>query len=177
MNFESFLIICGKYRSNCIQYSVVCIWNYRYPSIICWKDYSPFNWMSLLLKINSPLGYGSTFVLSILFYWSVCLFLCLYDPIYPTPVLLPGKSHGWRGLEGCSPWGRWGWYMTELLPFHFSLSCIGEGNGNPLQCSCLQNPRDGEPGGLPTMGFHGVGHNWSDLAVAVADPILITIAI
>ena len=34
--------------------------------------------------------------------------------------------------------------MTERLHFHFSLSCIGEGNGNPLQCSCLENPRDGE---------------------------------
>ena len=33
--------------------------------------------------------------------------------------------------------------MTERLPFHFSCSCIGEGNGNPLQCSCLENPRDG----------------------------------
>ena len=33
--------------------------------------------------------------------------------------------------------------MTEWLHFHFSLSCIGEGNGNPLQCSCLENPRDG----------------------------------
>ena len=33
--------------------------------------------------------------------------------------------------------------MTERLPFHFSLACIGEGNGNPLQCSCLENPRDG----------------------------------
>ena len=34
--------------------------------------------------------------------------------------------------------------MTEQLHFHFSLSCIGEGNGNPLQCSCLENPRDRE---------------------------------
>ena len=41
---------------------------------------------------------------------------------------------------------------TEQLPVHFSLSCIGEGNGNPLQCSCLENPRDGKPGGLPSMG-------------------------
>ena len=41
---------------------------------------------------------------------------------------------------------------TERLHFHFSLSCIGEGNGNPLQCSCLENPRDREPGGLPSMG-------------------------
>ena len=62
---------------------------------------------------------------------------------HPTPVLLPGKSHGWRSLVGCSPWGRWGSDTTEWLPFHFSLSCIGEGNGNPLQCSFLENPRDG----------------------------------
>ena len=46
---------------------------------------------------------------------------------------------------------------TERLHSHFSLSCIGEGNGNPLQCSCLENPRDGEPGGLPSMGLHRVG--------------------
>ena len=44
---------------------------------------------------------------------------------------------------GCSPWGREELDMTERLHFHFSLSCIGEGNGNPLQCSCLENPRDG----------------------------------
>ena len=62
---------------------------------------------------------------------------------HPTPVLLPGKPHGWMSLEGCSPWGRWGSDTTERLHFHFSLSCIGEGNGNPLQCSCLENPRDG----------------------------------
>ena len=62
---------------------------------------------------------------------------------HPTPVLLPGKSYGWRSLEGCSPWGRWGSDMTERLRFHFSLSCIREGNGSPLQCSRLENPRDG----------------------------------
>ena len=61
---------------------------------------------------------------------------------HPTPVLLLGKSHGWRSLVGCSPWGRWGSDTTERLHFHFSLPCIGEGNGNPLQCSCLENPRD-----------------------------------
>ena len=132
----------------------------------------------------------------------------------PTPVFLPGKSHGQGSLVGCSPWGRWGSGTTERLHFHFSLSCIGEGNGNPLQCSCLENPRDGgawwaavygvtegraqlsdftftfhfhalekemathssvlawripgtaEPGGLPSMGSHRVGHDWSDLAAA-----------
>ena len=61
----------------------------------------------------------------------------------PIPGLLPGKSHGQRSLVGCSPWGLEESDMTERLHFHFSLSCIGEGNGNPLQCSCLENPRDG----------------------------------
>ena len=64
---------------------------------------------------------------------------------HPTPVLLPGKSHGPRSLVGCSPQGRKELDTTERLHSHFSLSCIGEGNGNPLQCSCssLENPRDG----------------------------------
>ena len=62
---------------------------------------------------------------------------------HPTPVLLSGKSHGWRSLVGCSPWGHEESDTTERLHFHFSLSCTGEGNGNPLQCSCLENPRDG----------------------------------
>ena len=61
---------------------------------------------------------------------------------YPTPVLLPGESHRRRSLVGCSPWGHEESDTTEWLHFHFSLSCIGEGNGNPLQCSCLENPRD-----------------------------------
>ena len=60
----------------------------------------------------------------------------------PPSVLLPGKSHGRRSLGGCSPWGRYESDTTERLHFPFSLSCIGEGNGNPLQCSCLENPRD-----------------------------------
>ena len=62
---------------------------------------------------------------------------------HPTPVLLPGKSHGWRSLVGCNPWGREELDTTEQLHFRLSLSCIGEGNGTPLQYSCLENPRDG----------------------------------
>ena len=77
----------------------------------------------------------------------------------PTPVLLPGKSHGRRSLVGCSPWGREESESTTRHNFHFSLSCTGEGNDNPLQCSCLENPRDGEPGGLPSMESHRVGYD------------------
>ena len=60
----------------------------------------------------------------------------------PTSVFLPGESQGRGSLVGCSPWGREESDMTERLHFHFSLSCIEEGNSNPLQCSCLENPRD-----------------------------------
>ena len=62
---------------------------------------------------------------------------------HPTPVLLPGKSHGRRSLVRCNPWGCEESDMSEQFHFHFSLWCIGEGNGNPLQCSCLENPKDG----------------------------------
>ena len=75
-----------------------------------------------------------------------------------TPVLLPGKSHGQRSLVGCSPWGREESGATVQLHFHFSLSCIGEGNGNPLQCSCLENPRYG---GAWWAGVYG-GRTQSD---------------
>ena len=71
---------------------------------------------------------------------------------HPTPVLLPGESHGRRSLVGCSPWGCQELDTTEQLHFHFSLSCIGEGNGNPLQCSCLENPRDGGAWWAPVYG-------------------------
>ena len=157
---------------------------------------------------------------------------------HSTPVLLPGKSHGWRSLVGCSSWGCQESDVTEQLHFDFLLSCIGDGNGNWLQCSCLKNPRDrgawwaaiygvaqsqtrlkwlssssseilicwcisifeifnqinfhryrhrsekemathssvlawkipgtGEPDGLPSMGSHRVGHDWSNLAASAA---------
>ena len=75
---------------------------------------------------------------------SAIFFKLLYTTsMAPTPVLLPGKSHGRRSLVSYSPWGLEESDMTEQLHFHFSLSCIGEGNGNPLQYSCLENPRDG----------------------------------
>ena len=79
---------------------------------------------------------------------------------HPTPVLLPGKSHGWRSLVGCSPWGREESDTTERLHFHFSLSCIGEGNGNPLQCSCLENPWDG---GAWLAAIYGVAESRTQL--------------
>ena len=70
------------------------------------------------------------------------------------------ESHGWRSLVGCSPWGLWESDTTEWLHFHFSLSCIGKGNGNPLQCSCLESPRDG---GAWWAAVYGVAQSWTRL--------------
>ena len=78
----------------------------------------------------------------------------------PTAGLLPGKSHWQRSLVGCSPWGCEESDTTEWLHFHFSLSCIGEGNGNPLQCSCLENPRDREAW---WAAIYGVAQSWTRL--------------
>ena len=80
--------------------------------------------------------------------WSNTFFLSAHRTFsrrrqwHPIPVLLSGKSHGRRSLVGYSPWGCYKLGTTEWLHFHFSLSCIGKGTGNPLQYSCLENPRD-----------------------------------
>ena len=87
---------------------------------------------------------------------------------HPTPVLLPGKSHGWRSREGWSPWGRWGSDTTERLPFHFSLSCIEKKMATHSSVLAWRIPGTGEPGGLLSMGSHRVGHYCSDLAAAAA---------
>ena len=75
-------------------------------------------------------------------------------------MLLPGNSCGRRSLVGCSPWGCWESDTTERLHFHFSLSCTGEGNGNPLQYPCLENPRDG---GAWWADVCGVTQSWRQL--------------
>ena len=90
-------------------------------------------------------------------FWSKS-YICRRRKWQPTPVLLPGKSHGRRSLVGYSPWGCEELDMTEQLHFHFSLSCIGEGNGNPLQCSCLENPRDR---GAWWAAAYGVTQSWT----------------
>ena len=64
----------------------------------------------------------------------------------------------WRSMVGCSPWGVYESDTAEQLHFHFSLWCIGGGNGNPLQYSCLENPRDG---GAWWAAIYGVAQSWT----------------
>ena len=85
-----------------------------------------------------------------------------YDPTWrrqwhPTPVLLPGKSHGWRSLVGCSPWGRKESDMTERLPFQFHV--LEKEMATHSSVLAWRIPGTGEPGGLPSMGSHRVGHD------------------
>ena len=88
----------------------------------------------------------------------------------PTPVLSPGKSHGRRSLVGCSPWGCIESDMTEQLHFDFSFSFHALEKEMATHSSVLawRIPGTGEPGGLPSLGSHRVGHDWSDLAAAAA---------
>ena len=85
-----------------------------------------------------------------------------------TPVLLPGKSRGWRSLLGCSPWGRWGSDTTERLHFHFSFSCLEKEMATHSSVLAWRIPGTGGPGGLPSLGSHRVRYDWSDLAAAAA---------
>ena len=87
---------------------------------------------------------------------------------HPTPVLLPGKSHGRRTLVGCSPGGREESDTTERLHFHFHFHALDKEMATHSSVLAWRIPGMGEPGGLPSMGSHRVGHDWSDLAAAAA---------
>ena len=87
---------------------------------------------------------------------------------HPTPVLLLGKSHGWRSLVGCSPWGHEESDTTEQLHFHFSLSCLEKEMATHSSVLAWRIPGTGEPVGLPSVGSHRVRHDWSNLAAAAA---------
>ena len=121
------------------------------------------SWKEFNIAVSKPVKFQHTVPL---FFISIILLIyfppCSQDgqrrQWHPTPVLLPGKSHGRRSLVSCSPWGRKESDRAERHHFHFSLSCIGEGNGNPLQCSCLENPRDG---GAWRAAVYGVAQNWT----------------
>ena len=99
-----------------------------------------YNWTIIQLNI---ILFEDLLTLSKYYYENIYLWSQWRKQWQPTPVLLPGKSHGQRGLVGCSPWGHEEPDRTERLHFHFSLSCIGEGNSNPLHGSCLETPREG----------------------------------
>ena len=99
-------------------------------------------------------------------YVTIFAFLCMRKgrrQWHPTPVLLPGKSHGRRSLVGCSPWGRTG---LSNFTFTFHFHALEKEMATHSSVLAWRIPGMWEPGGLPSMGSHRVGHDWSDLAVA-----------
>ena len=112
---------------------------------------SPFSY--LLIYLDSDFGIFYSYLLED----TVGL---MEKAMAPHSSTLAWKIPKTEGLVGCSPWGLEESDTTERLHFHFSLSCIGEGNGNPLQCSCLENPRDG---GASWAAVYGVTESRTQL--------------
>ena len=88
---------------------------------------------------------------------------------HPTPVLLPGKSHGRRSLVGCSPWGHWSRTRLSDFTFTFHFHTLEKEMATHSGVLAWRIPETGKPSGLPSMGSHRVRHDWSDLAAAAAD--------
>ena len=84
----------------------------------------------------------------------------------PIPVLLPGKSHGWRSLVGCSPWNRKESIRLRDFTFTFHFHALEKEMATHFSVLGWRIPGTAEPGGLPSVGLHGVGHDWSNLAAA-----------
>ena len=83
----------------------------------------------------------------------------LYSHWQPTPVLLPGKSHGWRSLVGCSPWGREKSTQLSDFTFTFHFHALEKDMATHSSVLAWRIPGMVEPGGLPSMGSHRVGHD------------------
>ena len=96
---------------------------------------------------------------------------------YPTPVLLPGKSHEWRSLEGYAHGVAKSQTLLSNFTFPFHFHALEKDMATHSSVLTLRIPGSGEPGGLPSMGSHRVGHDWSDLAAAQAVSIIMGIKV
>ena len=112
---------------------------------------------------HSTIMLGFTFTGDLNLFYNVINFVCLKSR-QPTPVLLPGKSHRWRGLVGYSPWGCEESDTTERLHFHFH--ALEQEMATHSSILAWRIPGTEEAGGLPFMGSHRVRPDWSDLAAA-----------
>ena len=141
--------------------NVYYMWYILYIFQPIWNKKSLKKWMNPCLTAKEKIEWGRSGLLIMNALTFLYLTKCCIQRRWwhPTPVLLPGKSHGRRSLVGCSQ------SMGSLRVRHnwatsFSLSCFREGNGNPLQCSCLENLRDR---GAWWAAVYGVTQIWTRL--------------
>ena len=92
-------------------------------------------------------------------YMCVCVCVCVYIYMYSCSANPMEGGAWWAAVHGITR--SWTQLSDFTYTFHFSLSCIGEGNGSPLQCSCLENPRDG--GGAWWAAVYGVAQSQTPL--------------
>ena len=111
--------------------------------------------------------YGKTYPSS----FELSLHLCWGRQWHPTPVLLPGKSHGRRSLVGCSPWGREESDTLSNFTFTFHFHALEKEMATHSNVLAWRIPGTGEPGGLPSMGSHRVRYDSCALAAAASSPL------
>ena len=145
------------------------MWIFKWPSTIYLKDHS----FTLLWKSKWHLTVTLVLNQVTVCFWTLCSIDLSVYLWHPTPVLLPGKSHGWRSLVGCSPWDHeesksQTWLSDFTFSFLFPLYALEKEMATHSSVLAWRIPGTAEPGGLPSMGLHRVGHDWSDLAAAVA---------
>ena len=131
----------------------------------CCRSHLKFSYSQTLRDWNSEKCFPNILLMAWhLFIWCYFTLVCRCIANLSEKAMAPhSNTLAWkitwrRSLVGCSPWGHWGSDTTEPLHFHFSLSCIGEGNGNPLQYSCLENPKDR---GAWWAAVYGVTQSWT----------------
>ena len=135
---------------------------------------SPPSWTSLPAHPN-PLGLGARLLeLFMLGFFERISFFNLTASVkrrrqwHPTPVLLPGKSHGQKSLVRCSPWGPKSRTRLSDFTFAFHFQSLEKEMATHSSVLAWRILGMGEPGRLPSMWSHRVRHDWSDLAAAAA---------
>ena len=139
----------------------LCMW-YTVALSFLPADSPPYPWSVFSVLFFGGLGHHSILVLG---HHSI---LVQRRQWQPTPVLLPGKSHGRRSLVGCSPWGREEGTWVRDFTFTFHFHALEKEMATHSSVLAWRIPGTGEPGGLPSMGSHRVRQDWSDLVAAAA---------
>ena len=140
------------------------------PSTICEKHHLGFIVLPLLLY-QAAVFIWSLCILSILFPPSICFFLCTCHQRrqwHPTPELLPAKSHGWRSWGAAVHGVAKSRTRLRDFTFTFRFHALEKEMATYFSVLAWRIPGTGEAGGLLSMGSHRVGHDWSNLAAAVA---------
>ena len=126
--------------------------------------YWPFEFLRHEFKTFACFSY---WLFKIILTWVLEVIYACWLQWHPTPVLLPGKSHGWRSLVGCSPWVEKSQTWLSNFTFTFHFHALEKEMATHSSVLAWRIPGTAEPGGLPSVGWHRVRHDRSDIVVVV----------